>query len=537
VPGFFVSAARDHPHAPRYINGCPMPLDSAFENDNSQPWWQIGPPLRITVHPAPPAQSNGSASDAATNQIEPDGYPNDWFVPQSDGYPNDWYVPSSSGTAPSNTNRRSAPKLPGARTTVPFGAIEPDGYPNDWVESDGFPDDWFVPEPDGYPNDWYVPNSSGAPPSNASRWSNPTTAGNGRSVPFGAIEPDGYPNDWIGTDGYPDDWFVPNRPGAAPNNANQTVTPNPLGRSSVPYGAIEPDGYPNDWLVPNNSSTAPSNTSKLIEPTAANNRTPIPFGAIEPDGYPNDWIESDGYPDGWYVPASSLQPSSSHRGQRSIDSAPGTPEQSPNAGLIAPNPAFPFQARSDADVKPSTTVGDFFLRLLNALNPISPAYAADDEDEIPSELLAVLLHGLDPEIAKKLIEQHRFWGEWRKDLFEVSQGRASSRALARHLEASGIQRLPGYAAHHIAAGADPRGQFARSVLRKFGIGINDVMNGVFLPANRATQVIAGETIHSTLHTKEYYDGVNEELMDAKSRQEVIDRLRNIAVKLQFGDYP
>jgi hypothetical protein len=262
-------------------------------------------------------------------------------------------------------------------------------------------------------------------------------------------------------------------------------------------------------------------------------------GAIEPDGYPNDWIERDGYPDDWYVPAASLQPSSSQRGQRTIDTASGASAQSPNAGLIAPNRPFPFvgQARSGTDVNASTTVGDFFLRLLNALNPISPAYAADEEDEIPSELLAALLHGLDPELAKKLIEQHRFWDEWRKDLFEVSQDRASSRALARHLDASGIQRPPGYAAHHIAAGADPRGQFARSVLRKFGIGINDVVNGVFLPANRATQVIAGETIHSTLHTKEYYDAVNEELMDAKSRQEVIDRLRNIAVKLQFGDYP
>ena len=74
-------------------------------------------------------------------------------------------------------------------------------------------------------------------------------------------------------------------------------------------------------------------------------------------------------------------------------------------------------------------------------------------------------------------------------------------------------------------------------MQKFGIGINDAVNGVFLPANQATQVIAGETIHSTLHTKEYYDAVNEALKMATTRQEVIDTLQSIGQALQAGDYP
>ncbi len=63
------------------------------------------------------------------------------------------------------------------------------------------------------------------------------------------------------------------------------------------------------------------------------------------------------------------------------------------------------------------------------------------------------------------------------------------------------------------------------------------MNGVFLPSNQATQVIAGETIHSTLHTKEYYDAVNEALKMPTTRQEVIDTLGRISQALQAGDYP
>jgi hypothetical protein len=81
------------------------------------------------------------------------------------------------------------------------------------------------------------------------------------------------------------------------------------------------------------------------------------------------------------------------------------------------------------------------------------------------------------------------------------------------------------------------GEPARGVLRKFNIGINDVSNGVFLPANRATQVIAGETIHSTLHTKEYYDAVDDALKSATTRQQVVTILQNIRAALQSGDFP
>jgi hypothetical protein len=181
-------------------------------------------------------------------------------------------------------------------------------------------------------------------------------------------------------------------------------------------------------------------------------------------------------------------------------------------------------------------------RLLNVLNPISPANAAEDEGGgLPPALAQALLQGLlDAATAKRLAEQQTILQEAqdaRRELFEVAQGRASSRALGVALEASGVQRPPGYAAHHIAAGGDVRAKIARGILQKFNISINDASNGVFLPANKATQVIAGETIHSPLHTDKYYETVDKELMMAETREQAIDILRRIGQALQSGNFP
>jgi hypothetical protein len=102
-------------------NGAPMPFDPAFDDD-SQPWWQPGPPLRITVHPNPPA------SKPSGNRNESDGI-DDWIVPgnrrDDDSYPDDWIVPGEAAAA--------------------------DPYPDDWItpprarDDASYPDDWIVP--------------------------------------------------------------------------------------------------------------------------------------------------------------------------------------------------------------------------------------------------------------------------------------------------------------------------------------------------------------------------------------------------------
>ena len=110
----------------------------------------------------------------------------------------------------------------------------------------------------------------------------------------------------------------------------------------------------------------------------------------------------------------------------------------------------------------------------------------------------------------------------------------SSRVLGKALEAAGHVRPPGAAAHHIVAGAAKRAHRAREVLRHFGIGINDAVNGVFLPATRASPNPTGAAVHSTLHTKRYYDAVNEALQAAGTRAEAEAILRSFRQLLLSG---
>jgi hypothetical protein len=128
-------------------------------------------------------------------------------------------------------------------------------------------------------------------------------------------------------------------------------------------------------------------------------------------------------------------------------------------------------------------------RFLNALNPIGTAQAAEDEGgPLPPGVAEALARALrDAEAAKKLIETQDVLKQYHdatRELFAAAQGKSSRRALGRALEASGVARQPGYEAHHIVAGGFEDADPARQVLQKFGIGINEASNGVFLPADK-----------------------------------------------------
>jgi hypothetical protein len=110
----------------------------------------------------------------------------------------------------------------------------------------------------------------------------------------------------------------------------------------------------------------------------------------------------------------------------------------------------------------------------------------------------------------------------------------SSRALGRALEAAGHARPAGSAAHHIVAGNAPAAAQARAVLQRFGIGINDAINGVFLPATRAAPNATGAAAHSTVHTNAYYQTVNQMLGAATTRAEAEAALRAISQALLAG---
>jgi RHS repeat-associated protein len=113
----------------------------------------------------------------------------------------------------------------------------------------------------------------------------------------------------------------------------------------------------------------------------------------------------------------------------------------------------------------------------------------------------------------------------------------SSRALGANLVRAGTSRPAQTAAHHIVAGGAADAAPARAVLQRFGIGIDEAANGVFLPSNLKSVNPTGAAVHSTVHTERYYRAVNQLLGRATSRQQVIQSLNYIRQRLLSGGFP
>lgn len=116
--------------------------------------------------------------------------------------------------------------------------------------------------------------------------------------------------------------------------------------------------------------------------------------------------------------------------------------------------------------------------------------------------------------------------------------KGSSRALGRNLRDVGtFKRAAGEFAHHIVAHGDNRAKKALAILDKYGIDVNDWVNGVFLPGYKSSPNPDGKIVHSVLHTDAYYKAVDKALESATSRDDVVKQLRLIAFKLQHGIMP
>jgi hypothetical protein len=111
----------------------------------------------------------------------------------------------------------------------------------------------------------------------------------------------------------------------------------------------------------------------------------------------------------------------------------------------------------------------------------------------------------------------------------------SSKKLAKSMEAAGQVRPPDSAAHHIVAGNAPGASNARAVLKRFGVGINDPANGVFLPKNTTVTNPTGAAVHSTLQTVDYYVEVTKMLEKATTRAEAEEVLATIRDLLLLGE--
>jgi RHS repeat-associated protein len=115
----------------------------------------------------------------------------------------------------------------------------------------------------------------------------------------------------------------------------------------------------------------------------------------------------------------------------------------------------------------------------------------------------------------------------------------SSRVLTSALERAGFQKAEGDAAHHIVAQGATLADPARAVLRRFGIGIDDAANGVFLPGSREVAARTGATAaaHGPLHTPAYYAAVNDALSQVTTRDGALQVLGEIRNALLSGGFP
>ena len=87
------------------------------------------------------------------------------------------------------------------------------------------------------------------------------------------------------------------------------------------------------------------------------------------------------------------------------------------------------------------------------------------------------------------------------------------------------------AAHHLV-GDSPESAIAKGILEKYGIDINDPINGILLPTNRKGTLKG--TLHSGRHTKKYCNEVNNRLRKARSKEECMEILDGIKNDLYNG---
>ncbi len=114
----------------------------------------------------------------------------------------------------------------------------------------------------------------------------------------------------------------------------------------------------------------------------------------------------------------------------------------------------------------------------------------------------------------------------------------STRNLARNMEKAGITRPANTTAHHIVPVTLkklPGAEEARAILVKFGIGLENAANGVYLPTSFDDAVKAAN--HGSVHTKKYYEELLKRLDTTKSKEDVLIILDAIRKELLTGKFP
>ena len=116
-----------------------------------------------------------------------------------------------------------------------------------------------------------------------------------------------------------------------------------------------------------------------------------------------------------------------------------------------------------------------------------------------------------------------------------------SRTLARNIKnATGEAKHTEADAHHVVAAGDKRARRSRTILFRWGIGINDADNGVYLPKKWASQVpgLDEATAHEVIHTTAYHLAVTSRLALTKPSNQQAGRsaLRDIKHDILNNDF-
>lgn len=186
------------------------------------------------------------------------------------------------------------------------------------------------------------------------------------------------------------------------------------------------------------------------------------------------------------------------------------------------------------------------IKLYNRrLNESDPEALKASQDDLKH--LKTLRRSLSAQVSlqKKLIEyRDRSAATAPDDL--MKEPHHPTRVLARNLISIGdIKPTPQHDPHHIIMGA---GQFrqmemmmARLNLHTFGLGINDPLNGVWLPRNvkdKGHWSYPNAEAHKKVHRYNYETWIVTNLSsDALGKDVFLNRLRSIKIKLKTSTYP
>lgn len=115
--------------------------------------------------------------------------------------------------------------------------------------------------------------------------------------------------------------------------------------------------------------------------------------------------------------------------------------------------------------------------------------------------------------------------------------KAPSEILGDNLKDARVPRPTGSEAHQIIPEGvkDERLQNIRDKLAGYGIGINDAVNGVYLPGPKG-DASDGSYLRS-LHNSKYYDQLQRDFARVQSREEAIEVLGRIREELKSSTYP